>query len=70
VVGAHIEVMEETLAEVTAYQDRKRWYMRRTLQPEVLRKFLEAKEALVKKGTCFECRSLPHPWEDVVVFVQ
>jgi len=70
-VGAHIEVIEEKLVEVTGLpRTGEWWYTRRTSQPRFLRKFLETGESLVNKGTCFEHQSRPHPWDNVVVFLQ
>jgi hypothetical protein len=52
VAGAQVEVTKETLAEVIGLpRSGERWYTRRTSQPEIMRQFLEPREALVKKGT-------------------
>jgi hypothetical protein len=52
VSGTHVEVTEETMAEVIGLPHiGERWYSQRTSQPEILRQFLEPGEALVKKGT-------------------
>jgi hypothetical protein len=52
VVGAQVEVTEETLAKVIGLpRTRREMVHKKNLQPKILRKFLEAGEALVKKGT-------------------
>jgi hypothetical protein len=52
VVGTLVEVIEETVVEVTGFpRIGERWYSRRTSKPEILQQFLELGEALVKKGT-------------------
>ena len=60
--GAHVEVSELP-------QKGEIWYTKRTLQPEIMKQFLEPREDLVKKGTSFEHRSLPRPLEYVAIFV-
>jgi hypothetical protein len=66
-----VEVIKEMVAEVTKLPHScERWYSWWNLHPKILRQFLEPGEDLVKKGIGFDCRSLPHPWEEVVVFIQ
>jgi hypothetical protein len=70
-IGTQVEVTKKTMAEVTRLpRTRERWYIRRALYPEISRQFLKLGEYLVKKGKEFDHQSLPHPWEDTIVFIQ